>query len=152
MQFHNPLGQVIMPFTIDIMVIGRYIVARLMYLLLRITKDYQELSRVRKFCYSVSRHWLMLFPGGFFYLVIKPRLALLMAIINFFWSLLIEFSRSCIKRDFMKLFKFKTRFKAYHTGYGDTLPETMDLIFNNLLVITSWVWMSRWLGVGLFLT
>ena len=115
-------------------------------------EDYQELSRTNKFWYSVSRHWLMLFPGGFFYLVIKPRVALLMATTHFFWSLLTEFVHSCIKRDFMNLFRFKTRFKAYHTGYGDTLPENMDLFFNNLLVITSWVLMSRWLGFALFLT
>ena len=53
-------------------------------------KDYQELSRTNKYCYSVSRHWMMLFPGGFFYLIIKPRVALLMAIVHFFWSGLIE--------------------------------------------------------------
>ncbi len=114
-------------------------------------EDYQGLSRLNKFLYSASRHWVMLFPGGFFYLVIKPRLALFIAIIHFLWSTLIELLNSLIKRDFANLFIFKTRFKSYHSGYGNTFSESLDLVANNFFVITSWVLMSKWLGLSLFL-
>ena len=40
-------------------------------------QDYQALSKQSKLVYVISRHWLMLFPGGFYYLVIKPRLTLI---------------------------------------------------------------------------
>ena len=42
--------------------------------------SFQHLSERSKLFYSISRHWLMLFPGGFYYLVIKPRVALIQAL------------------------------------------------------------------------
>ena len=35
-------------------------------------KEFRSLSGFDKLLYSISRHWLMLFPGGFYYLIIKP--------------------------------------------------------------------------------
>ena len=34
-------------------------------------EEYKSLSKLDQSLYSLSRHWLMLFPGGFFYLVLK---------------------------------------------------------------------------------
>ena len=35
-------------------------------------EEYHSLSRSNQLVYKISRHWLMLFPGGFFYLIINP--------------------------------------------------------------------------------
>ncbi|AAQ00253.1 MULTISPECIES: fatty acid desaturase [Prochlorococcus] len=113
-------------------------------------EDYQALSKINQFLYSISRHWLMLFPGGFFYLVIKPRLTLINAIAHFIWSILVELCNKLLKRDFANLFSFSTRFQANYSGYGNSSGELIDLIANNVIVIISWILMSRWLGAGLF--
>ncbi len=113
---------------------------------------YQDLSEQKKLFYAISRHWVMLFPGGFYYLVIKPRLALIHSLINFLWSISVEFLYRLRNRKVSKLFSFSTRFKLSSSGYGDSFWEVADLIGNNLLVIISWILMSQWLGIGLFLT
>ena len=45
-------------------------------------EKYNSLSNKEKIIYKISRNWLMLFPGGFFYLVLKPRLGLIIIIFN----------------------------------------------------------------------
>ncbi len=114
--------------------------------------SYQELSEGSKLLYAISRHWLMLFPGGFYYLIIKPRLALIQAVINFSWSISLELLDHLSNKNFSQLFVFSTRFRLNNSGYGNSFWEVTDVIFNNLLVITSWILMSRWLGAGLFFT
>jgi len=46
-------------------------------------EDYKSLSKRGKYLYKKSRNWIMLFPGGFYYLVLKPRLGLIIIIFNF---------------------------------------------------------------------
>jgi len=113
-------------------------------------EEYDSLSRSNQLFYKISRHWLMLFPGGFFYLVIKPRLALAHSIIHFIWSVSCEFFHRLRKTDFKNIFSFSTKFRAHHSGYGDSSGELLDLVANNLVVLSSWFFMSKWLGVGLF--
>ncbi|KGG15533.1 Fatty acid desaturase [Prochlorococcus sp. MIT 0602] len=111
---------------------------------------FKSLPAFNKSLYTLSRHWIMLFPGGFFYLVIKPRLTLIHATICFIRSFLIELINKIHRRDFENLFNITTRFRSYHSGYGNTSGELIDLFANNVAVITGWFLMSRWLGLGLF--
>ena len=113
-------------------------------------QSYKELSERNKFFYVISRHWLMLFPGGFYYLIIKPRLALIQAIFDYIWSICGEFVDALRKKRFGSLFKFSTRLRSNNSGYGNTFWQLSDLIANNFVVVVSWLLMSRWLGVGLF--
>ena len=48
------------------------------------TEKFAALSTFGQKMYQFLRHPLMLFPGGFFYLIIKPRLALVLGIAGFF--------------------------------------------------------------------
>ena len=114
--------------------------------------SYQELSELKKLLYAISRHWLMLFPGGFYYLVIKPRLALIQAIINFICSISVELLDRLRHQNFFPIFPISTRFRLNNSGYGNSFWEVTDLICNNLLVIIGWILMSHWLGLGLFIT
>ena len=114
--------------------------------------DFYSLSKKDKLFYKLSRNWLMLFPGGFFYLVIKPRLSLILIILNFLKSILMETFTKLKKRKFSELLIIKTRIKPPFSDYGDNFSELFDLITNNIIVIIGWILMSKWLGTFFFLT
>ena len=113
-------------------------------------EDFQSLSKRSQWLYSLSRHWIMLFPGGFYYLIIKPRLTLVQTILDFLFSISNEFLESIRKKNFRNIFSFSTRIQSKASGYGNTSGEIIDLIANNFLVLISWYLMSKWLGFGLF--
>ncbi len=113
-------------------------------------REFQALPKQSQLFYAISRHWLMLFPGGFYYLIIKPRLTLVHALVDFIWSIFMELLDGVRKKNFASLQSISTRVRLHHSGYGSTLGEIIDLIANNLFVLTGWVLMSKWLGPGLF--
>jgi omega-6 fatty acid desaturase (delta-12 desaturase) len=91
----------------------------------------------------VLRHPLMLFPGGFFYLVIKPRLALLLGVIGFAGHAL-----GCLRREpRMDPRRIAATYSSAHWYSG---AEFQDLLLNNLCVLASWVLLCHWIGAGLF--
>jgi len=47
--------------------------------------------------YAITRHPLMLFPGGFFYLVVRPRLQLLLGLVELASAVIAELWRSPLK-------------------------------------------------------
>jgi len=114
--------------------------------------DYQALSSREKLIYRISRHWLMLFPGGFFYLVIKARLGLILIIFNFTKSLIKESFIKIKKKNYKELLTIQSRIKPPFSDYGDSFDELFDLIANNIIVISSWIIMCKWLGAIFFLT
>ena len=115
-------------------------------------EDYESLSKREKLFYRISRHWIMLFPGGFFYLVIKPRLGIILIIFNFIKSLLKESFLKIKKRNYYQLLHIQSRLKPPFSDYGDNFDEIFDLIANNILVISGWIFMCKWLGTIFFLT
>ena len=94
----------------------------------------------------------MLLPGGFFYLVIKARLGLVIIIFNFIKSLIKESFIKIKKRDYSELLKIQSRIKPPFSDYGDNFDELFDLIANNIFVISGWIIMCKWLGAVFFLT
>ena len=115
-------------------------------------EDYEDLTKREKLIYKISRHWLMLLPGGFFYLVIKARLGLFLIIFNFIKSLMKETFIKIKKRNYLELLNIRSRFKAPFSDYGDNFDELFDLIANNIIVISGWIIMCKWLGALFFLT
>ncbi len=115
-------------------------------------EDYRALNKSERFFYKISRHWIMLFPGGFFYLVIKPRLGLILVILNFIKSLFKESLMKIKDGKYYELLVIKTRIKPPFSDYGDNFDELFDLIANNILVISGWIFMCKWLGTFFFLT
>ena len=94
----------------------------------------------------------MLFPGGFFYLVLKPRIGLILIVLNFTKSLLKETYLKIKQNEFSKLLKIKSRIKPPFSDYGDNFNELFDLFTNNILVIIGLVLMSNLYGPIFFLT
>ena len=114
--------------------------------------EYQSLSNINKIIYSISRHPLMLFPGGFFYLIIKPRLALILGLTEYFWTKCRQFFVGLRDEGWSSINRFLSQLPKHQSSYWYTSGELADLLANNLLVLVSWLLMSRWLGFGLFWT
>ena len=115
-------------------------------------EHYAALNKREKLLYRITRHWSMLLPGGFFYLVIKARLGLILIIFNFIKSLMHEISVKIKKRNFLELLNIESRITSPFSDYGNNFDELFDLITNNLIVITGWIIMCKWLGTPFFLT
>jgi acyl-lipid omega-6 desaturase (Delta-12 desaturase) len=112
------------------------------------TQEFAQLSPAAQKRYELLRHPLMLFPGGFFYLAIKPRLALIKGIWGFLVHLLI-----CLRQQFLKQqpkMGIAEIFTSYQSRNWYTAAEFWDLLFNNICVIGSWIVLGYFLGFGFF--
>jgi acyl-lipid omega-6 desaturase (Delta-12 desaturase) len=109
------------------------------------TEEFSKLSPVAQKRYELLRHPLMLFPGGFFYLAIKPRLALIAGLYGFIGHLL-----NCIQED--PSMDIKKIIYSYKSKNWYTTGEFFDLLFNNICVVSSWIYLGYLLGFGFFLS
>ena len=107
------------------------------------TENFLALSTSRQKMYQFLRHPLMLFPGGFFYLIIKPRLALILGIVGF-----VRHTFVCLKQD--RSINLSAIIASYKSKHWYTTAEFWDLLFNNICVVGSWVYLGNLLGFGFF--
>ncbi|MCR8538946.1 MAG: fatty acid desaturase [Prochlorococcus marinus CUG1439] len=115
-------------------------------------EDYNSLKKRERIFYRVSRKWIMLFPGGFYYLVLKPRLGLIIIIFNLIKDIFKETFIKVKNKEFSELFAINSRIKPPFSDYGDNFSELFELIINNIVVIIGWIFMSKWLGLFFFLS
>ncbi|MGQ4645989.1 fatty acid desaturase [Lyngbya aestuarii] len=109
------------------------------------TNEFAKLSPSAQRWYEFLRHPLMIFPGGFFYLAIKPRLALIAGTYDFIGHLL-----TCWKQDLgMSL---AVIISSYKSKNWYTTAEFWDLLFNNICVVGGWIFLGYSLGFGFFLS
>ena len=111
---------------------------------------YRELSPRQRWLYGLLRHPLMLFPGGFFYLVIKPRLQLLLGAGEFLVAMGRSLARAVAARGWRALAELPDLVLQHRSHHWYTRGELADLVANNILVVASWLLMAQWLGAGLF--
>ncbi|MGF1569522.1 MAG: fatty acid desaturase [Nodosilinea sp.] len=107
------------------------------------TDEFAQLSAGGQRRYELLRHPLIIFPGGFFYLAIKPRLALAAGtghFIGYFFTGLIKNPRAGITNITL----------AYKARHWYTAAEFWDLLLNNICVIGGWIILGHWLGYGFF--
>tara|TARA_B100000212_G_scaffold250424_1_gene191618 strand:+ start:2304 stop:3416 length:1113 start_codon:yes stop_codon:yes gene_type:complete len=114
--------------------------------------EYKALSKSKKRLYKLSRHPFMLFPGGFYYLIIKPRLALVLGISEFLYVLLSKLTTRISEKGLKGIGSTFHTVKNYQSSYWYTSRELADIILNNFVVVGSWILMSLWLGTGVFWT
>ena len=106
-------------------------------------RDYGNLSSRKQCFYRLLRHPLMLFPGGFFYLVIKPRVELLAGLAG-----LLPHAVDCLrKRPGMRWAEILS---SHSSRWWHSPEECRDLLLNNLAVVSAWIGLSWWLGAGTF--
>ena len=109
-------------------------------------EQFQQLSSSQRQRYGWSRHPLMLFPGGFSYLVVRPRVQLALGLWEWLGAML-----SVLRNEGWRgLFSLTARTRSFQSSHWYTGGEFIDLLANNICVLASWWWMSRWLGLGLF--
>ncbi|MFO7630881.1 MAG: fatty acid desaturase [Prochlorococcaceae cyanobacterium] len=107
------------------------------------TAAYQELSPSRQRLYRWLRHPLMLVPGGFFYLVIKPRLALLLGLLG-----LVPHAVACLQST--PQMTIREVIASYRSRHWYSPEEGLDLALNNLAVLSLWLAMGLVMGAGPF--
>ncbi|NJK39947.1 MAG: fatty acid desaturase [Oscillatoriales cyanobacterium RM2_1_1] len=107
------------------------------------TEEFAKLSPAAQRRYELLRHPLMIFPGGFFYLAIKPRLALILGTYGFIVHLFTRLKQNHSQGLVSIITSYKSK-NWYTTG------EFWDLLFNNICVVGGWMVLGSVLGVGFF--
>ena len=108
-------------------------------------RDYNTLSARQQLLYRLLRHPLMLVPGGFFYLVIKPRVELLAGLAGLLHHCVGHLPQS----DGMG---WSNILGSHRSRWWHSPEEGRDLLLNNLAVLACWIGMSRLVGAGTFWT
>jgi omega-6 fatty acid desaturase (delta-12 desaturase) len=106
-------------------------------------EDYRKFSPLGKAFYRLLRHPLMLVPGGFFYLVIKPRVELLAGLPGLGVHVMTSLRQSPVP-------SWQEIMASHKTSWWHSPEEFRDLLLNNLAVVASWIAMAWWLGAGTF--
>ncbi|MFM9047155.1 MAG: fatty acid desaturase [Cyanobium sp.] len=107
------------------------------------TTAYNDLGARGQALYRWLRHPLMLIPGGFFYLVIKPRIELLAGAGGLALHALTTLRQAPAT-------PWRQILAGYKTTWWHSPEECRDLFLNNLAVVTAWIAMAWWLGAGTF--
>ncbi|WP_017304945.1 fatty acid desaturase [Spirulina subsalsa] len=107
------------------------------------TEEFSQLNSFNQKLYEILRNPFMAIPGGFFYLVIKPRLILILGVYDFVRYLVTE-----IQKD--SEFNLGSTISAHSSKHWQSATEFWDLLFNNICVICGWIFLSHLWGVGLF--
>lgn len=102
-------------------------------------EKYQALSPFGKWMYAAVRHPLMLFPGGFFYLVVKPRVQLIGGVLAYLAHVL-----RCLVTGRWK------QIATYESKWWYTTGEFWDILFNNICVVGAWILAGELMGHGFF--
>lgn len=107
------------------------------------TEEFSKLDPFNQKLYQVLRHPLMAIPGGFFYLVIKPRIILILGVYDFAHHLFTDLRKG-------SEFHLGSTISAHSSKHWQSATEFWDLLFNNIFVVGSWVFLSHLWGFGLF--
>jgi acyl-lipid omega-6 desaturase (Delta-12 desaturase) len=107
-------------------------------------EEFAKLSPSQQRSYEFLRHPLMAFPGGFFYLAIKPRMEMISGIRNFASHLITH-------RQEHPEVSWSAAAAVHKSKYWQSIEEFWDLLFNNIFVVSGWIALSHFLGIGFFL-
>jgi len=93
--------------------------------------------------YKILRHPLLLFPGGFFYLIIKPRVTLLLG----FFEFSLHSMRGCLKAIGAGQLPDLGAIAASHkSSFFYTKGEAIDTTLNTICVALLWWWAGSAIG------
>jgi omega-6 fatty acid desaturase (delta-12 desaturase) len=113
------------------------------------TAAYAELSPGQQRRYRWLRHPLMLLPGGFFYLVLKPRLTLILGLWDFFSGAVRPLSSA--DRGPLSS-RWHTYLSTHRNRHWHSHDQFVDLLANNLVVVVLWLVLGAWVGPTSFWT
>ena len=105
--------------------------------------QYDEKDPKSKAFYRILRHPLLLFPGGFYYLIVKPRMALLMGFVECVITCSGKFLSELKYGRTPNLFAVINQHKS---SYFYTRGEVYDTIANSFLLFLLWWWIGNSIG------
>jgi len=111
------------------------------------SEDFHALSPSQQRWYRRSRHPLVLIPGGFFYLIIKPRLALLLGSLGFIRHSAGQIAKGVRTGVWAGAGEIV---RSYQSRHWYTAGEFIDMAANTAVVGLLWWWMGGHLGYGRF--
>jgi omega-6 fatty acid desaturase (delta-12 desaturase) len=88
----------------------------------------------------------MLFPGGFFYLILRPRLQLLLGS----WEWISAMAAHLRQEGLAAVVQLPRHTLEFRSSHWYTRGEFADLLANTVVVLSSWWLMGQWMGHGLF--
>jgi acyl-lipid omega-6 desaturase (Delta-12 desaturase) len=109
------------------------------------TEEFAKLTDKERQTYAFIRQPIMAIPGGFFYLAIAPRMALILGVYDLIRHIIRQ------KRQHPEL-SLAATIATHQSKYWQSSTEFWDLLFNNICVISSWIYLSNLLGAGFFLS
>jgi acyl-lipid omega-6 desaturase (Delta-12 desaturase) len=109
------------------------------------TTEFARLNAKERETYQFIRQPIMAIPGGFFYLAIAPRMALLLGMYDLVRHVITE-------RQQDPTLSISKAIATHKSKHWQSKTEFWDLLFNNICVISSWIVLSNWLGAGFFLS
>ena len=104
---------------------------------------YDNKSTKGKFLYTFLRHPLLLLPGGFYYLIVKPRVSLILGSIEFVYKFGKSFFEAIVSGQLLDLSKFT---KNYHSSYFYVKGEFYDNLANTFCVVSAWFFIGAAIG------
>ncbi|MFZ9269988.1 MAG: fatty acid desaturase [Prochlorococcaceae cyanobacterium] len=107
------------------------------------THAYGQMSAFKQAIYRLLRHPSMLIPGGFFYLVIKPRIELLAGLAG-----LCPHAIRCTLAT--PSISWSEIVRTHKSAWWHSPEEFHDLLFNNLAVLLSWALLCWLVGAKTF--
>ncbi|WP_295620585.1 fatty acid desaturase [Chamaesiphon sp. GL140_3_metabinner_50] len=108
------------------------------------TTEFAKLSQKERETYQFIRQPIMAIPGGFFYLAIAPRMALILGLYDLVRHIITERQQHSLS--------VSAAIATHESKHWQSRTEFWDLLLNNVCVITSWILLSNWLGAGFFLS
>jgi omega-6 fatty acid desaturase (delta-12 desaturase) len=107
------------------------------------SQEFDRKTNSSKRLYEVLRHPLLLFPGGFFYLIIKPRVALLLG----FFEFILHSLRACLKDTAAGKLPDLGQIALNHkSSFFYTKGEAIDTAANTVCVALIWWWAGSSIG------
>ena len=107
------------------------------------SQEFDQKTDSSKRLYKILRHPLLLFPGGFFYLIIKPRATLLLG----FFEFALHAISACFKSIFAgKLPDFGKIAAGHKSSFFYTKGEALDTTINTICVALLWWWAGSSIG------
>jgi omega-6 fatty acid desaturase (delta-12 desaturase) len=106
-------------------------------------REYEKKSKNSQFTYQLLRHPLVLIPGGFYYLVIKPRATLVAGLLELVSNVITD---GCKKISSMEGLNFHAFISDYKSDVFHTKEEAYDTIANSVCVALAWWWIGSAIG------
>ena len=105
--------------------------------------QYESKKSDEKAFYRILRHPLLLFPGGFYYLILKPRIAL---VLGFFECLFVSLKKVTLAISKGKFPNVISIVNKHQSSFFYTRGEVYDTIANSLVLFICWFLIGHSIG------